>query len=145
MSLCCRTGFASAVTMAAFSLAMMSFGVPLGAHIPCQTDSVKPGTPASSMVGISGARTCRLVAATARTLMLLLRNCASVFPKIDLPCDQILHRGRRPAIRHESNSRVSAALEISSEQAAPSGKHARRGFVRIRLEPDNQILEVPYG
>ena len=34
---------------------MTSFGVPLGAQSPCQIDDVKPGSPASSTVGISGA------------------------------------------------------------------------------------------
>jgi len=54
--------------MAASSLAMMSFGVPFGAHKPCQNEAYSPGTPASSMVGTSGAAHQRSFARTAKAL-----------------------------------------------------------------------------
>ena len=43
------------VTTAPLSLAMMSFGVPFGVQIACQGAMCRPGTPASSTVGTSGA------------------------------------------------------------------------------------------
>src|SRR4029079_19324737 len=43
----------NASTVAALSLAMMSFGVPFGAQKPNQPDIYNPGTPVSSDVGIS--------------------------------------------------------------------------------------------
>src|SRR4029079_15009827 len=46
-------GSASASTVAALSLAIISFGVPFGAQKPNQPDMYNPGTPVSSDVGIS--------------------------------------------------------------------------------------------
>jgi len=43
----------------------MSLGVRLGAHNPNQTDMYRPGAPASSTVGISGANEIRDLAVTA--------------------------------------------------------------------------------
>ena len=45
--------------VAALSRAMISFGVPLGAHRPCQIET-SIGKPASAAVGISGAAGERL-------------------------------------------------------------------------------------
>src|SRR5260221_70642 len=45
----------SVLTTAPLSFAMTSFGVPFGAHIACQGEMCRPGAPASSTVGISGA------------------------------------------------------------------------------------------
>jgi hypothetical protein len=50
---------------AALSLAMISTGVPLGAHRPYQTLMSSPGKPASPTVGISGADSMRALAVTA--------------------------------------------------------------------------------
>ena len=44
---------------------MMGFGVPRGATMPCHCVTVYPGTPASIMVGISGATLARLLLAIA--------------------------------------------------------------------------------
>src|SRR2546430_10929384 len=46
-------GSANASTVAALSLAMISFGVPFGAQKPNQPDIRSPGTPDSSEVGMS--------------------------------------------------------------------------------------------
>jgi hypothetical protein len=40
--------------MLALSLATTSFGVSFGTHSPYQSEAKKPGSPASSAVGISG-------------------------------------------------------------------------------------------
>ena len=48
----------------------MGFGVPLGAKNASHDDMVKPGRPASTAVGISGAAGRRLGAVTANALML---------------------------------------------------------------------------
>src|SRR5882762_3062593 len=50
----CTAGSASTCTMVALSLATMSFGVFLGTQSPYQSEAKKPGSPASSAVGISG-------------------------------------------------------------------------------------------
>ena len=42
-----------------------SFGVPLGTHSPCQNEMLTPGTPSSSLVGMSGAANQRVLANTA--------------------------------------------------------------------------------
>src|ERR1700682_6571986 len=47
-------GSARACTRVALSLAMISFGVSLGTQSPYQSEAKKPGSPASSAVGISG-------------------------------------------------------------------------------------------
>jgi len=49
------------------SLAITSLGVPFGAHNPPQTETWKPGNPASSVVGISGAEASRVFAVMAET------------------------------------------------------------------------------
>ena len=49
------TGSSNASIAAALSLLMMSIGVRLGAQSEYHTDAYKPGNPASSTVGISGA------------------------------------------------------------------------------------------
>ena len=61
----CTVGSASAPAIAALSFAMTSFGVPLGAQTACQIETWKPGRPASSTVGISGAEARRCFAVTA--------------------------------------------------------------------------------
>ena len=43
-----------ALTTASLSLATTSFGVPFGAHSPCQNEMSIPEMPISSMVGTSG-------------------------------------------------------------------------------------------
>ena len=73
---------------------MISFGVPLGAQIACQGEMCRPGTPASSTVGTSGAVAVRLFAMAANTLMRPARNCGSAVTgssdrHIDLAADQI--------------------------------------------------------
>ena len=50
---------ASASSIAAFSLATMSFGVSFGAHSPYQSEAWKPGIPASAVVGMSPAAVLR--------------------------------------------------------------------------------------
>src|SRR5258706_16416681 len=52
---CRSAGLASAFWQAAFSLATMTVGVPVGTAIPFQAQASKPGTPASAIVGTSGA------------------------------------------------------------------------------------------
>src|SRR5262245_38430562 len=52
-------------TTAALSFATISFGVPLGTHSPCQNEMLIPGTPSSSLVGMSGAANQRVLANTA--------------------------------------------------------------------------------
>jgi len=47
-------GSASTCTRVAFSLATISFDVSLGTYSPYQSEAKKPGSPASSAVGISG-------------------------------------------------------------------------------------------
>jgi hypothetical protein len=44
---------------------MISFGVPFGAKTACQIETWKPGRPASSTVGMSGAEPRRWGAVTA--------------------------------------------------------------------------------
>ena len=56
--------------MAAFSLATMSFGVSFGTHNPYQSEAKKPGSPASSAVGISGDEGSRALPVTAKGLTL---------------------------------------------------------------------------
>src|SRR5215813_7695476 len=56
----CTTGSANASFAAPLSLAITSFGVPLGAHSAPQTDMWNCGKPASSTVGISGAEARRV-------------------------------------------------------------------------------------
>ena len=51
--------------IAAFSLAMMSFGVSFGAHSPYHSEASKPGIPASAVVGISLAAVLRVFAVMA--------------------------------------------------------------------------------
>jgi hypothetical protein len=58
-------GSASAATTAVLSFTTISFGVPLGTHSPCQNEMLIPGTPSSSLVGMSGAANQRLLANTA--------------------------------------------------------------------------------
>src|SRR5262245_54106810 len=55
----------SALTTAEFSFATISPGVPLGTHRPCQKGMCRPGTPASSIVGTSGALAHRVFDITA--------------------------------------------------------------------------------
>src|SRR5262249_19237889 len=55
-------GSANAWATALLSLISMGLGVPLGAHMPDQTETWRPGTPASSTVGISGAAGNRVLA-----------------------------------------------------------------------------------
>src|SRR5260370_41265090 len=52
---CRSAGLASAFWQAAFSLATMTGGVPVGTAIPFQAQASKPGTPASAIVVTSGA------------------------------------------------------------------------------------------
>ncbi len=56
--------------MVAFSLAMMSLDVPLGTQSPYQSVAKKPGTPASSTVGMFGADGSRACPVTANGLRL---------------------------------------------------------------------------
>jgi hypothetical protein len=69
----CVAGSVKAAATAALSLAMTGLGVPLGAHIPCQNGKCRPGVPASSTVGTSGAGKKRCLAMTAKTLNLPAR------------------------------------------------------------------------
>src|SRR3954463_709073 len=65
-SSCLRTvGSFSASTVAAFNLATMSGGVPVGTHRPDHNVMWNPGRPASSVVGMSDADSARFVSVTA--------------------------------------------------------------------------------
>ena len=55
----------SVSTTAPLSLATMSFGVPFGTQIADHSSTWKPGSPASSTVGIFGAAARRLVSVMA--------------------------------------------------------------------------------
>ena len=57
-------GLAKASVTAAFSLAVIFFGVPLGSQSPCHCEMSNPGNPASSSVGMSGAESSRVFAVT---------------------------------------------------------------------------------
>ena len=67
---CFTGGEASTCTMVAFSLAMTSFGVFFGTHRPYQSDTEKPGRPASSAVGMLGEAFSRALLVTANGLAL---------------------------------------------------------------------------
>ena len=58
-------GSASVSTTAALSLATMSLGVPFGIQKPHHSEMWKPGKPASSTVGMSGAAALRVGAVIA--------------------------------------------------------------------------------
>ena len=57
----------------------MSFGVPFGAHSAYHSDAWKPGSPASSVVGIFGTDESRAVPVTAKGLTLPLPSSARKF------------------------------------------------------------------
>ena len=66
---------------------------------PCQNGKCSPGTPASSMVGTSGAANHRFVDSTANALMLPARYCGSVCPasghdRSICPGQHVLHHRR---------------------------------------------------
>ncbi len=80
---------------------MTSFGVPAGAHRPYQNVMCRPGAPASSVVGTSGAANQRVVVHHRKGLDLaaaLERQRLSGLRagQIDLAGQQVLHDRRRP-------------------------------------------------
>src|SRR6478735_10039260 len=62
--------------------------------------------------------------------------------EINLPCDQILHRGRCPSIGHELNVRAGTTLEVRAKQPTPGRKHSGRRLVRVGFQPGYQFLQV---
>src|ERR1700688_3650009 len=63
-------GLARICTIAAFSLATASLGVPLGTHSPYHSEAKKPGRPASSADGIFGDDGSRVLPVAANGVML---------------------------------------------------------------------------
>ena len=84
---------ASALTDSALSLAMISFGVPFGATNPNHDCTSKPATPASPIVGTSGAEgeRCALVTANARSLpAFTCGNAEGMLSNITCTCPPII-------------------------------------------------------
>ena len=130
----CTAGSASASSTAALSFAMISFGVPLGAHIACQIETWKPGSPASSVVGMSGAEARRVaghrVGAHAAALCDRERARGLVDDHVELAGEHVLQRGRRAAERHELEFVAGDGLE---RQAAICGGLARPPVPNVTL------------
>src|SRR4029453_4958733 len=59
----------NATWRALVSLSIAGFGVAFGAYRPCQTETSKPFTPASSMVGTLGSEATRFLVVTPYTLI----------------------------------------------------------------------------
>src|SRR5215813_7725019 len=87
-------GSASASTAAAFSLRIMSVGVPLGAKSPNQPEKESDGHPTSRIVGISGACDIRVPLSTAYALMVPERTSVR-----SLGAGALIKRSIWPAIK----------------------------------------------
>src|SRR5215467_7474566 len=99
------TGSCVVPTAAALSLSMMSLGVPLGANRPAHSENWNQGNPASSADGIFG-RDCDAVLGGDRKRLdpgrayVRYRGGGVGDRHVDLPGNQILHRGVDAVIRH---------------------------------------------
>jgi hypothetical protein len=69
-------GSDSVSTITALSRAAASFGVPFGTQTPYQSEAPKPGRPASSAVGMSGAAPLRVFDVIANGLIAPAFTCA---------------------------------------------------------------------
>ena len=127
----------------------MSFGVSLGTHSACQIEMWKPGTPASSTVGMSGADGRRLAVGDRIGLdragaHLRQRVRRLVDHDVDLPGDQVLHRRPGAAIGHELKL-VPVMLWNKTPltcAALPTPAVPPRRLVGVRLQPGDQLLQV---
>ena len=70
------TSIFAILRIAAFSRSMIGCGVPAGTNSANQPSSMKPGRPASAVVGMSGNAGCRCSLASASAFTAPLRMCA---------------------------------------------------------------------
>ena len=90
----------------------MASGVDFGTQNACQNDSASSGTPASSMVGMSGADDQRVLPMMANALTVValeIRQHLRSFrchAQVDLAGEQVGQRRRRAAIGHQLDLRA---------------------------------------